>query len=591
MPDLFDRADEVHVSVTFTYDLPRAEELADQWKHVAPVTIGGRKAQFRMGALGEAMGSPGNHLCEQGGRMKLRPYQVQAHDAVFKEWKERRSTLLEMATGTGKTIVFSGILKTLADQGRRGLVLAHRDELIRQAANKLKAATGIDCAVEKADERGDNSMFPVVVASVQTLMRQKRLERFGRDEFAAVIIDEAHHALSDSYRRILDWFGPAKVLGVTATPDRGDKRNLGAVFESIAFSYGLRSAVADGNLSRITAQTLPLKIDMTGVGMRGGDYDEAQAGDALAPYLPRIAAEIKARAGGRKTLAFLPLRATSRMLTEHLLAVGLDARHVDGESADRADVLAWLATPGPKVCCNAMLLTEGFDEPSVDCIVPLRPTKSRALYTQIVGRGTRLSGGKADMLLLDFLWLTAAHDLCRPAHLVAGSAEVAEKAIEMAEAAAAPGAAPEQMDLLDMVELAREETVRQRHEALARQLKAAERRKGRLVDPVMLGVIIGDADIEGYEPTMQWEERPPSDAQLKALERFGVDPGKVTCKGQASLIMGKMIERSRLKLASMGKVGLLQKHGYDAGAMSSKDADALINGIKANNWRVEVSFE
>ena len=100
-----------------------------------------------------------------------------------------------------------------------------------------------------------------------------------------------------------------------------------------------------------------------------------------------------------------------RLLAEHLVREGVDARHVDGESADRAEVLAWLAGPGPKVCCNAMLLTEGFDEPTVDCIIPLRPTKSRALYTQIVGRGTRLAEGKADMMLLDFLWLTQTHDL------------------------------------------------------------------------------------------------------------------------------------------------------------------------------------
>lgn len=471
-------------------------------------------------------------------------------------------------------------------------MLAHRDELIRQAADKLARSTGLSCAIEKADERGDNSMWPVVVASVQTLSRQRRLERFLPDEFAAVIVDEAHHALSDSYRRILDYFGPAKVLGVTATPDRGDKRNLGAVFESIAYSYGLRAAVTDGYLSRITAQTVPLKIDLSAVGQRAGDYDDAQAGDALTPYLPRIAAEIKSRAGGRKTLAFLPLRATSRLLQQHLAAAGMDARHVDGDSEDRADVLAWLASPGPKVCCNAMLLTEGFDEPTVDCVVPLRPTKSRSLYTQMVGRGTRLSDGKADMLLLDFLWLTAEHDLCRPAHLVASNEEEAETAVRMAEDAAVSAGAATQMDLLDMAELARDETVRARHEALAKQLKDMERRRGRLVDPVMLGVIIGDADIEGYEPTMPWEGRPPSPAQLAALERFGIAPDTIRCKGQASLIMGKMIERSRSGLASMGKVRMLSKYGYDAAMMPSKVADKIINGIKANNWRrAEVSFE
>ena len=525
--------------------------------------------------------------------MNLRPYQVEAHDAVFREWGERRSTLLEMATGTGKTIVFSAVLRTLKERGQRGLVLAHRDELIRQAADKLARSTGMQCSVEKAEERGDNSMFPVVVASVQTLSRQKRLERFYPDEFGAVIVDEAHHALSESYRRVLDYFAGAKVLGVTATPDRGDKRNLGRVFESIAFSYGLRPAVADGFLSRITAHTVPLRIDMSGVSVRNGDYDEAQAGDALAPYLPRIAGEIARRAGGRKCLAFLPLRATSRMLTERLLAEGVDARHVDGESVDRAEVLAWLGSPGPKVCCNAMLLTEGFDEPTVDCIIPLRPTRSRALYTQIVGRGTRLAENKADMLLLDFLWLTAEHDLCRPAHLVAGNEEELEEAIRLEEGTQeTEGTEGTSFDLLDMAELAKGETERRRHEKLAQRLKDMERRRGSLVDPVMLGVIINDADIEGYEPTMPWKSAPPTAPQLAALERFGVAPEAVTCKGQASMLMGKLIGRSRAGLASMGKVRLLQRYGYDAALMPGKVADRVINEIKNNGWRrPEVAFD
>ncbi len=515
--------------------------------------------------------------------MTPRPYQVAAHDAVFNEWKERRSTLLEMATGTGKTIVFSMILKTLAAQGRRGLVLAHREELIRQAADKLHAATGIDCAVEKADERGDGSMFPVVVASVQTLMREKRLARFSPDEFAAVITDEAHHALADSYGRIYERFSGAKMLGVTATPDRGDKRNLGKVFESIAFSYGLRQAVVEGNLARITACTVPLKVDLGGVRVKAGDYDEAGLGEALAPYLERIADEMAARASDRKTLVFLPLRVTSRTFAGLLRSRGFDARHVDGESEDRAEVLAWLKTPGPKVCCNAMLLTEGFDEPSVDCIVPLRPTKSRALYAQIVGRGTRLYQGKRDLLLLDFLWQTAQHDLCKPCHLVAQRDETVRGMTEIQEREAQGGC--EQMDLLDLEKMANDEEARKRHEALARALKEQERKKSRLVDPLMLGVMLGDGDLTDYEPVMRWEQAAATGPQLRALERFGIDPACVTCKGHASMLMTKMVERRKLGLASIGKMKLLSKYGYDSiGAISEKEANQLMDRIKANNW-------
>jgi len=515
--------------------------------------------------------------------MTPRPYQAQAHDSVFREWQERRSTLLEMATGTGKTIVFSMILNTLAKQGKRGLVLAHRDELIRQAADKLERSTGLQCAIEKADERGDNSMFPVVVASVQTLMRQKRLSRFHPDEFDIVITDEAHHALANSYRGIFRHFSAAKMLGVTATPDRGDKRNLGEVFESIAFSYGLRQAVSEGFLSRIVAHTVPLKIDLSRVSTKAGDYDENGIGDALGPYLETIADEVVSRARDRKTLVFLPLRVTSRTFCEMLKNRGMDARHVDGESDDRADVIAWLASPGPKVCCNAMLFTEGFDESSIDCIVPLRPTKSRSLYTQIVGRGTRLHPGKTDLMLLDFLWQTQTHDLCKPCHLIAQRAETVENMIEVQEQQAASGCC--QMDLLDMESIANEAEARKRHDALARSLKEQERKKSRLVDPIMLGVMIGDDDLSTYEPIMKWEGAPPSPAQLNALARFGVASDAITCKGHASMLMGKLVERSKMHLASIGKLKVLSKYGYqDIGAISDKEANALMDSIKSSNW-------
>lgn len=512
-----------------------------------------------------------------------RGYQIAAHDAVFQDWKEHRSTLLEMATGTGKTVVFSMIAKSLVDQGKRVLVLAHRDELIRQAVNKMRAATGIECAIEKADERGDNSMFPVVVASVQTLMREKRLNRFHPDEFAAVITDEAHHALAASYGRVFTRFSSAKMLGVTATPDRGDKRNLGKVFENICFKYVLRDAVADGNLARIKALTIPLSVDLRGVGSKAGDYDETQIGDALEPYLARIADEVVARASDRKSLAFLPLRVTSRRFVELLRARGVDARHVDGDSDDREDVKAWLKSAGPKVCCNAMLFTEGFDEPSIDCVIPLRITKSRSLYTQMVGRGTRLFAGKESLLLLDFLWQTEKHDLCKPCHLIAERAETMAQMTEIQEEQAKSGC--EQMDLLDLEKLANDEEAKKRHEALAKALKDQERKKSKLIDPLMLGVMIGDSDLADYEPIMKWEEAKATDAQLRALQRFGIAPETVTCKGHASKLMTKLMERSRMHMASIGKLRVLTKYGYgEIGAITDKEANKLMDNLKKANW-------
>ena len=161
----------------------------------------------------------------------LRPYQQAARDAIHTEWENGHArTLLVLPTGTGKTIVFASVAADQVRAGDRVLILAHRGELLEQAADKLQRSTGLVSAVEKAESTCLDSWFRVVVGSVQTLQRTARLERFPQDYFGTIIIDEAHHAITDGYRRILDYFSGAKVLGVTATPDRGDMRNLGEVF-------------------------------------------------------------------------------------------------------------------------------------------------------------------------------------------------------------------------------------------------------------------------------------------------------------------------------------------------------------------------
>ena len=170
--------------------------------------------------------------------MELRPYQQEAENAVLDQWASGVSrTLLVLPTGCGKAIVFCALTKDLVTSGDRVLIMAHRGELLDQAADKLLKSTGLQCAVEKAEETCMGSWFRVVVGSIQTLMREKRLEQFPEDYFDAIIVDEAHHCLSDGYQRVLQHFSSAKVLGVTATPDRGDMRNLGQYFESLAYEY------------------------------------------------------------------------------------------------------------------------------------------------------------------------------------------------------------------------------------------------------------------------------------------------------------------------------------------------------------------
>ena len=204
----------------------------------------------------------------------------------------RRRTLLVLPTGCGKTIVFSKLIEDCVRDGERVLVLAHRGELLDQAADKLAKTTGLGCAVEKAEESCIGSWFRVVVGSVQTLMREKRLGQFDPDFFNTIVVDEAHHCISDSYQKVLTHFDCAKVLGVTATPDRGDMRNLGAYFDSLAYEYTLPRAIKDGYLVPIKALTIPLQMDLTGVSVQAGDFKANDIGTALDPYLHQIAAEM-----------------------------------------------------------------------------------------------------------------------------------------------------------------------------------------------------------------------------------------------------------------------------------------------------------
>ena len=512
---------------------------------------------------------------------ELRPYQQQARERIHAEWENGHTrTLLVLPTGTGKTIVFASVAADQVRAGDRVLILAHRGELLEQAADKLQRSTGLVSAVEKADATCLNTWFRVVVGSVQTLQRTARLERFSHDYFGTIIIDEAHHAITDGYRRILDYFDHAKVLGVTATPDRGDMRNLGEVFDSLAFEYKLTDAIKEGYLCRIMAQTIPLKLDISSVTMSGGDYAVGDLGTALDPYLEQIAAEMAQRCKGRKTVVFLPLIKTSQKFRDLLNSHGFRAAEVNGQSADRKEVLADFDAGKYNVLCNSMLLTEGWDCPSVDCVVVLRPTKVRSLYSQMVGRGTRLSPGKSDLLLLDFLWMTDKHELCRPADLVCEDRAVAR---QMTENLAQTGC-PE--DIEEAAVQASEDVVAQREEALAKQLEEQRRKKAKLVDPLQYEMSIQAEDLAGYVPTFGWEAGPPSAEQTAALEKMGILPDAVESAGKASLLLDRLNKRRAEGLTTPKQIRVLERYGFQSvGTWSFDAAKHMIDRIAAGGWR------
>lgn len=515
--------------------------------------------------------------------MELRPYQQEAKDSIFGEWEKGVSrTLLVLPTGCGKTIVFAKVAEECVRRGNRVLILAHRGELLEQAADKIATATGLGCATEKAESSCLNSWFRVVVGSVQTMMREKRLGQFPADYFQTIIIDEAHHCISDSYQKVLQHFPDAKVLGVTATPDRGDMRNLGEFFESLAYEYTLPKAIKSGYLSPIKALTLPLKMDLTGVGVQAGDFKSGDLATALDPYLYQIADEMAKYCHDRKTVVFLPLVKTSQKFRDILNSKGFSAAEVNGESQDRAEVLSDFDAGRYNVLCNSMLLTEGWDCPSVDCIVVLRPTKVRSLYSQMVGRGTRLSPGKDHLLLLDFLWHTERHELCHPADLICTDQEVAQKMTENLEEAAGMA-----VDLEEAENKACEDVVAQREEALAKKLAEMKSRKKKLVDPLQFEMSIQAEDLSGYVPAFGWEMAPASDKQKATLEKLGIMPDEIENAGKAAKLLERLDKRRKEGLTTPKQIRFLEGRGFQhVGTWKFEAAKSLIDRIAGNGWRV-----
>lgn len=358
-------------------------------------------------SLAHAGGDPG---------LVLRPYQEEALAAIeAAAARGVRRALVALPTGTGKTVIFA---EQVHRRPGRALLLVHRDELLEQAVEKVHAVAP-SLRVGRVKAERDEVDAPVVVASVQTLARPARLARLTPD-FATVVVDEAHHAPAETYRRILTHVGSFEAggpltLGVTATPDRGDGVGLGAIFEAIVYRKSLLEMIEAGYLADLRALRVRLALDLGRVRVTHGDFAEGALGDALldagAPAV--VAHAYGTYAADRKALAFTPTVAVAHALADALRAAGVAAEALDGETPreTRRAILGRLRTGATRVVANCGVLTEGFDEPTVDAILVGRPTRSRALYTQMIGRGTRLAPGKADCLILDVVGATTRHDL------------------------------------------------------------------------------------------------------------------------------------------------------------------------------------
>jgi superfamily II DNA or RNA helicase len=346
--------------------------------------------------------------------LALRPYQQEAIAAV-EDALERgvRRPLIVLPTGTGKTVVFASLI---ARRGGSALVLAHRDELLRQAAEKLTVADrtlGLGVGFVQAER--DDTHSPVVVASVQTLARQTRLDRLPC-RFDTVVVDEAHHAAARSYKRIIDHLHASPlILGVTATPRRSDGR-LGDVWQEIAFQRGIAEMIQAGYLADVRGIRVGLEaVDLDVVAQSGGDYDPEALGDALEQAAaPRhLLAAYQQHAAGRKTAVFVPTVALAHTVARTFTDAGIAAEALDATTPyeHRRGILDRLRTGQTRVVVNVCVLSEGWDEPSLECIVIATPTRSQVKYAQIAGRGLRTYPGKTDCLIIDVVGVTDHLDL------------------------------------------------------------------------------------------------------------------------------------------------------------------------------------
>jgi superfamily II DNA or RNA helicase len=354
--------------------------------------------------------------------IKLRPYQEAALDAIDQAEREGvRRPLVVHPTGTGKTVTFGGAIKRRADRGR-SIILVHREELAAQAIEKLGwQAPDLSTGIVKAEL--DEVDADVVVASVPTASRDDRLRRLlesaGRSPFGTIVADEAHHAPAPSWTKTLhalgafNPYGPLAV-GFTATPER-DGKTLG-VWEKVVSYMSIREAIWGEYLVPILpAEVVETSMDMGKVRKTGGDYSDGDLGRELeeSGAIDQIADAYKEHASDRKGVAFTPTIKTAHALAEALCKRGIVAEAVDGTTAknERAAILLRLKTGATQVVTNCAVLTEGFDEPTISCVVVARPTKFHGLYVQMVGRGTRKAPGKANLLVIDVVGATKRHEL------------------------------------------------------------------------------------------------------------------------------------------------------------------------------------
>lgn len=511
----------------------------------------------------------------------LRPYQQAAVDGIREKLADARSTLLVMPTGTGKTRTFGSVIHNWPG---RVLVLAHRDELLQQARKHIAQVTGELVGLEQAGFYAGRER--VVVASIQSISQVDRLSRWAPDTFSLIVVDEAHHAPSPTYVRTLEHFSQGKILGVTATPDRADEKAMGRVFETVAYVYEIQDAIEQGYLCPIRVRQVHIDaINLTAVRTVAGDFNQGDLDNAMAveEAMHGIAKSTLEEAGERKTLMFTTSVENTKRLAEILNRYRPGcAQQVDGETPIdlRRATLAGFESGRFQFLVNCGIATEGYDCPKIGCIGMARPTKSRALFAQMVGRGLRIHPEKPDgCLVLEFTGNSGRHELASSVDILGGRYTDDEVAAAKKHVAANPG-----MRADEALAKAHEEAEKAKQAEIARRARIMASVKYRTTDINPFDVLHLRASND-----VEWGDRfggaPPSEKQLAALGKFGVDVPKNCTKQQAHKLLDACFARSKHGLARYKQVKLLSRYGIPAINVSMGKASALIDAVKSNGWK------
>lgn len=512
--------------------------------------------------------------CEPRSTKRPRYYQLDCLDAIraaFAGTDERdpvRSVLVVLPTGMGKTFVFSDLARTWPGTV---LVMAHRDELILQARDELERATGERVGIEKAESYAGNQR--VVVTSVQTMSR--RYDAFATDRFTLVIIDEAHRSISPSYRKVVNYFAAAKVLGVTATPDRADEKPLGKVYDDVAYRLDILDGIDMGYLVPVHGQEVVIQdLDLSGIKSLA---DDDALDEAMLKVVEGVVQQAFELCGSEQTIIFTPGVRSAHAMAErmNLLAPG-KAIAIDGDTDKdvRRRLIAGYRSGLYQFLFNCDVCTEGFDAPETSIVGMAAPTDSRSRYAQRAGRGTRVLPGIVDhipgaegaaarraaiaasrkprMRILDFVGNAGKHTLCTPLDVLGESYTDREVAEAKKRAPAGAGTA---VDFYKALRDARAALKRQAEQLKAAQLKVRAR-VGSFDPFVALGMDRDDAI------TVQYGTKAVTPRQYDLLRGKGVsDKDLRSMDFRAARRMIETLDARRAAgLATLNQLAAITKH-------------------------------